>query len=58
MQRHYLQNTQYNINEIAQIIGYDNPLYFSRCFTKEQKEYRLLNIDKNISQRVSNSPSL
>ena len=23
-----LQNTQYNINEIAQIIGYDNPLYF------------------------------
>lgn len=40
-----LQNTQYNINEIAQIIGYDNPLYFSRVF-KRQKEYRLLNITK------------
>ena len=34
MQRHYFQNTQYNINEIAQIIGYDNPLYFSRVFQK------------------------
>ena len=29
-----LQNTQYNINEIAQIVGYDNPLYFSRIFKK------------------------
>ena len=27
-----LQNKQYNIKEIAQIIGYDNPLYFSRIF--------------------------
>lgn len=52
-----LQNTQYNINEIAQIIGYDNPLYFSRVFQKTKgispSEYR-----KNISQRVFNSPSL
>lgn len=49
-----LQNTQYNINEIAQIIGYDNPLYFSRVFQKTKgispSEYR-----KNISQRVFNS---
>ncbi len=54
MQRHYFQNTQYNINEIAQIIGYDNPLYFSRVFQKTKgispSEYR-----KNISQRVFNS---
>ena len=52
-----LQNTQYNINEIAQIIGYDNPLYFSRVFQKTKgispSEYR-----KNISQRVFSSPSL
>lgn len=39
-----LQNTQYNINEIAQIVGYDNPLYFSRIFQKAKglspSEYR------------------
>lgn len=39
-----LQNTQYNINEIAQIVGYDNPLYFSRIFKKAKgispSEYR------------------
>lgn len=39
-----LQNTQYNITEIAQIIGYDNPLYFSRIFKKMKgispSEYR------------------
>ena len=26
--------TSYNINEISNIIGYDNPLYFSRIFKK------------------------
>ena len=39
-----LQNKQYNINEIAQIVGYDNPLYFSRIFQKVKgispSEYR------------------
>ena len=29
-----LLNTEYNINEIAQIVGYDNALYFSRIFKK------------------------
>ncbi len=29
-----LHNSQYNITEIAQIVGYDNPLYFSRIFKK------------------------
>lgn len=39
-----LHNTQYNITEIAQIVGYDNPLYFSRLFKKVKgispSEYR------------------
>ena len=39
-----LQNKQYNIKEIAQIIGYDNPLYFSRIFQRMKgispSEYR------------------
>ena len=39
-----LLGTQYNINEIAQIVGYDNPLYFSRMFKKikglSPSEYR------------------
>lgn len=39
-----LQNSPYNISEIAQIVGYDNPLYFSRIFKKVKglspSEYR------------------
>lgn len=39
-----LHNTQYNISEIAHIVGYDNPLYFSRLFKKMKgispSEYR------------------
>lgn len=39
-----LLNTQYNITEIAQIVGYENPLYFSRVFKKAKglspSEYR------------------
>jgi len=30
-----LETTRYNITEIAAIIGYDNPLYFSRLFKKQ-----------------------
>lgn len=29
-----LESTDYSVNEIAAIIGYDNPLYFSRIFKK------------------------
>lgn len=29
-----LENTDYSIKEIACIVGYDNPLYFSRIFSK------------------------
>ncbi len=39
-----LHDTQYNITEIAAIVGYDNPLYFSRIFKKAKglspSEYR------------------
>ena len=39
-----LENTTYNITEIASIVGYDNPLYFSRLFCKREgispREYR------------------
>ncbi len=32
--RTLLESTDYSINEIASIVGYDNPLYFSRIFKK------------------------
>lgn len=39
-----LETTNYNITEIGTIIGYDNPLYFSRIFHKQKgispSEYR------------------
>jgi YesN/AraC family two-component response regulator len=39
-----LENTEYNITEIAEAVGYDNPLYFSRLFHKHvgmsPSEYR------------------
>ena len=30
-----LETTNYNVTEIAEIVGYDNPLYFSRIFKKQ-----------------------
>lgn len=39
-----LENTEYNVTEISSIVGYDNPLYFSRIFKKQKglspSEYR------------------
>lgn len=39
-----LQDSSYNVTEIAEIVGYDNPLYFSRIFKKVKglspSEYR------------------
>lgn len=32
--KYLLRDTSYNITEIAGIVGYDNPLYFSRVFKK------------------------
>jgi len=41
-----LETTDYNVTEISAIIGYDNPLYFSRLFKKHKgvspSEYRKL----------------
>lgn len=31
-----LEGTNYNINEISSVVGYDNPLYFSRIFKKQK----------------------
>lgn len=39
-----LESSDYNMTEVAKIVGYDNPLYFSRVFKKEKgispMEYR------------------
>lgn len=41
-----LETTDYNVNEISTIVGYENPLYFSRLFKKQKgvspTEYRKL----------------
>ena len=41
-----LESTDYSINEISNIVGYDNQLYFSRLFAKQKgispKKYREL----------------
>ena len=33
--RTLLENTSYNVSEISNIVGYENPLYFSRIFKKQ-----------------------
>lgn len=42
--KNLLESTDYNITEISSIVGYDNPLYFSRLFKKQTglspSEYR------------------
>ena len=30
-----LESTSYNVTEVAEIVGYQNPLYFSRLFKKQ-----------------------
>ena len=46
-----LESTDYSMAEISTIIGYDNPLYFSRLFKKQKgvspSEYRKLVSPKN-----------
>ena len=41
-----LETTNYNVTEIGNIVGYDNPLYFSRIFKKQKgvspSEYRAM----------------
>lgn len=47
--QHLLATTNYNVTEIAEIVGYDNPLYFSRLFKKQTglspSEYRKQQLD-------------
>ncbi|MEI8138243.1 MAG: helix-turn-helix transcriptional regulator [bacterium] len=47
--RHLLSSTSLSIKEIAEAVGYDNPLYFSRVFTTQMNitpsRYRALNIE-------------
>ena len=42
--RELLSYSSYNISEIARLVGYDNPLYFSRVFSQNMgcspSEYR------------------
>ena len=45
-----LESTDYNVTEIATIIGYDNPLYFSRIF-KKQKGVSPSDYRKTLSSR-------
>lgn len=45
-----LENTDYNVTEISTIIGYDNPLYFSRIF-KKQKGVSPSDYRKQLSSR-------
>ena len=49
----YLDNSNKAINEIANIVGYDNPLYFSRLFKKHTgitpSEYKKKN--KSLSRK-------
>ena len=46
-----LESTDYNVTEISTIIGYDNPLYFSRIFKKQKgvspSDYRKQLSDRN-----------
>lgn len=45
-----LESTDYNVTEISTIIGYDNPLYFSRIF-KKQKGISPSDYRKQLSSR-------
>lgn len=54
-----LETTDYNVAEISVIVGYDNPLYFSRLFKKHKgvspSEYRKLLQSKNSPNRDDRS---
>lgn len=54
-----LETTSYNVNEIAAIVGYDNPLYFSRLFKKQTgvspSDYRKLMAEKASEPQAAES---
>ena len=49
-----LENTDYTITEIANMVGYTNSLYFSRLFHKyigmSPKEYRKVKLEENLRE--------
>ena len=49
-----LENTDYTITEIANMVGYTNSLYFSRLFHKyigmSPKEYRKVKLKENLRE--------
>lgn len=50
-----LETTDYNVTEISTIVGYDNPLYFSRIFRKQKgispTEYRKLRFRRSAASK-------
>ena len=54
-----LETTSYNVNEISAIVGYDNPLYFSRLFKKQTgvspSDYRKLMAEKASEPQAAES---
>lgn len=55
--RHLLAGTSLSIKEIAEAVGYDNPLYFSRVFAAQMgiapSSYRALNAEAAPAPRVA-----
>ena len=47
-----LETTDYNVTEISAIVGYENPMYFSRLFKKQKgvspTEYRKILQDHSV----------
>lgn len=45
-----LESSDYNMTEIAKIVGYDNPLYFSRVFKKRKRNvsYGVQEVDQAV----------
>ena len=52
-----LERTTYNIKEISEIVGYENPLYFSRVFKKEigksPAQYRKKRVEAEEAEKLN-----
>lgn len=50
-----LESSDYNMTEIAKIVGYDNPLYFSRVFKKKRNvSYGVQEVDQTLTNNWKN----
>ena len=56
--KNFLENTEKNISQIANAVGYDNALYFSRLFRKHTgyspSDYRKLALNSNKTDTTKN----